>query len=71
MQARILQAEAKLLLHEPEGARELIGEYADRPYKIEGDRDDISRLMRLDCQARARRRRSTGSADCRSIARWR
>ena len=53
MQARILQAEAKLLLHDPEGARELIGEYADRPYKIEGDRDDISRLMRLDCQARA------------------
>ena len=53
MQARILQAEAKLLLHDPEGARELIGEYADRPYKIEGDRDDVSLLLRLDCQARA------------------
>ena len=53
MQARILQAEAKLLLHDPEGARELIGEYADRPYKIEGDRDDVSLVLRLDCQARA------------------
>ena len=56
MQARILQAEALLLLKDPEG-----GARADRrirgsnPYKVEGDREDISRLMRLDCQARAAR----------------
>lgn len=59
MRARTLQAEAKLLLNDPLGARELIGEYADRPYKIEGDRSDISLLLRLDCQARA----TAGEAD--------
>ncbi len=53
MQARTLQAEARLLLHDPQGVRELVGSYADRIYKIEGDRQDITRLMRLDCQARA------------------
>ena len=53
MQARTLQAEARLLLKDPAGARALIGQYADRIYKIEGDRGDIARLMRLDCQARA------------------
>ena len=55
MQARTLQAEARLLLKDPEGVRELIGAYADRIYKVEGDREDITRLMRLDCQARAAR----------------
>ena len=53
MQARTLQAEARLLLKDPDGVRALIGAYADRIYKVEGDRDDITRLMRLDCQARA------------------
>ena len=53
MQARTLQAEARLLLKDPEGVRALVGAYADRIYKVEGDRDDIVRLMRLDCQARA------------------
>ena len=59
MQARTLQAEARLLLKDPAGARALIGQYADRIYKIEGDRDDIMQLMRLDCQARA----SSGAVD--------
>ena len=53
MQVRALQAEARLLCKDPDGVRALIGQYADRIYKIEGDRDDITRLMRLDCQARA------------------
>jgi hypothetical protein len=53
MQARTLQAEARLLLNDAEGARALIGSYADRLYKVEGDGDDITRLMRLDCEARA------------------
>src|SRR5262249_14277984 len=53
MQARTLQAEARLLLHDPRGVRELIGAYAERIYKIEGDRENITRLMQLDCQARA------------------
>ncbi len=50
---RALQAEARLLLHDPAGARSLIGAYADRIYKIEGDRKEMIELMRLDCQARA------------------
>jgi ADP-heptose:LPS heptosyltransferase len=53
MRVRALQAEAKLLLNDPQGARRLIGDYADRPYKIEGDRSDLSLVLRLDCQARA------------------
>jgi ADP-heptose:LPS heptosyltransferase len=53
MRLRALQAEAKLLLNDPESARKLIGEYADRPYKIEGDLGDLSLVLRLDCQARA------------------
>jgi ADP-heptose:LPS heptosyltransferase len=53
MRVRALQAEAKLLLNDPEGARRLIGEYADRPYKIEGNLGDLSLVLRLDCQSRA------------------
>ena len=53
MRARTLQAEALLLLNEPRRALDLIGVYADRIYKIEGDREDILRIMRLDCEARA------------------
>jgi len=53
MLARALHAETRLLLNDPNGARALIGDYADRPYKIEGDRRDLSLLMRLDCKARA------------------
>jgi ADP-heptose:LPS heptosyltransferase len=53
MQARTLHAETKLLLNDPAGVRRLIGAYADRPYKIEGNRGDMTLLMRLDCQARA------------------
>jgi ADP-heptose:LPS heptosyltransferase len=52
MRARTLHAETKLLLNDPAGVRRLIGEYADRLYKIEGNRRDITLLMRLDCQAR-------------------
>jgi ADP-heptose:LPS heptosyltransferase len=52
MRARTLHAETKLLLNDPAGVRRLIGEYADRLYKIEGNRRDIALLMRLDCQAR-------------------
>ncbi len=59
MRARTLQAEARLLLNNPTGARALIRPYADRIYKIEGDRDDILRIMRLDCEAQA----SMGSID--------
>jgi ADP-heptose:LPS heptosyltransferase len=53
MRARTLHAETRLLLNDPVGVRRLIGEYADRLYKIEGDRHDITLLMRLDCQAQA------------------
>jgi ADP-heptose:LPS heptosyltransferase len=53
MRARALQAETKLLLNDPEGVRRLIGAYADRLYKIEGNRGDATLLMRLDCEARA------------------
>ncbi|RBP08690.1 ADP-heptose:LPS heptosyltransferase [Roseiarcus fermentans] len=53
MRARTLQAEALLLLNNPRQALELVSPYADRIYKIEGDRDDILRIMRLDCEARA------------------
>jgi ADP-heptose:LPS heptosyltransferase len=53
MQARALHAETKLLLNDPAGVRRLIGAYADRPYKIEGNRRDMTLLMMLDCQARA------------------
>jgi ADP-heptose:LPS heptosyltransferase len=53
MRARTLHAETKLLLNDPAGVRRLIGEYADRLYKIEGNRREITLLMRLDCQARA------------------
>ncbi len=53
MRARVLQAEARLLLNNPTGARALIRPYADRIYKIEGDRRDILRIMRLDCEAQA------------------
>jgi ADP-heptose:LPS heptosyltransferase len=59
MRARTLQAETKLLLNDPAGVRRLIGEYADRLYKIEGNRRDITLLMRLDCQAQA----ATGDID--------
>jgi ADP-heptose:LPS heptosyltransferase len=52
MRARTLHAETKLLLNDPAGVRRLIGEYADRLYKIEGNRRDITLLMRLDCQGR-------------------
>ncbi|MGO9418193.1 glycosyltransferase family 9 protein [Roseiarcus sp.] len=53
MRARMLHAEARLLLNDPGGARALIQPYADRIYKIEGGRDDILRIMRLDCEAQA------------------
>ena len=53
MRARTLHAEARLLLGDPGGARALVGPYADRIYKIEGDRDDILRILRLDCEAQA------------------
>ncbi len=53
MMARALLAETRLMLNDPSRARVLIGDYADRPYKIEGDRRDLSLLMRLDCKARA------------------
>ena len=53
MMVRALQAETRLMLNDPVGARGLIGDYADRPYKIEGGRRDISYLMQLDCRARA------------------
>jgi ADP-heptose:LPS heptosyltransferase len=53
MRARVLQAEARLLLNNPTGARALIRPYADRIYKIEGDRKDILRVLRLDCEAQA------------------
>ncbi len=53
VRARTLHAEAKLLLNDPQGVRRLIGEYADRLYKIEGNRREITKLLRLDCQARA------------------
>ena len=53
MRARVLQAEARLLLNNPIGALALIHPYADRIYKIEGDRRDILRIMRLDCEAQA------------------
>jgi ADP-heptose:LPS heptosyltransferase len=53
MRTRTLQAEARLLLNNPADARALIRPYADRIYKIEGDRDDILRIMRLDCEAQA------------------
>jgi ADP-heptose:LPS heptosyltransferase len=53
MRARTLRAEARLLLNNPSGARELIRPYADRIYKIEGDRDEALRIMRLDCEAQA------------------
>jgi len=52
MNARALQAEARLILNDPKGALALIGDYAERPYKIDGDQGDFIRLMRLDCQAR-------------------
>ena len=45
MRARALQAEG--------GARELVRPYADRIYKIEGDRVEILRVLRLDCDAQA------------------
>ena len=53
MRARVLQAEARLLLNNPIGALALIHPYVDRIYKIEGDRRDILRIMRLDCEAQA------------------
>ena len=53
MRARTLQAEARLLLNNPAGARALIRTYADRIYKIEGDRRDILQILRLDCEAQA------------------
>jgi hypothetical protein len=59
MRARTLQAEARLLLNNPAGARALIRPYADRIYKIEGDREDVLRIMRLDCEAQA----SMGAVD--------
>jgi ADP-heptose:LPS heptosyltransferase len=59
MRARTLQAETKLLLNDHVGVRRLIGDYADRLYKIEGNRRDITLLMRLDSQAQA----ATGDID--------
>ncbi len=53
MRLRTLQAEVRLLLNNPGGARALIRPYADRIYKIEGDRQDILRILRLDCEAQA------------------
>lgn len=53
MQVRALQAEARLLLQDPDGVRALIGDYADRIYKIQGDLEDTMELLKLDCQARA------------------
>jgi ADP-heptose:LPS heptosyltransferase len=53
MQVRALQAEARLLLQDPDGVRALIGDYADRIYKIQGDLEDALELLKLDCQARA------------------
>ena len=53
MRAKALQAEARLLLNNPAGARALIRPYADRIYKIEGNRNDILRIMQLDCEAQA------------------
>ena len=53
MQVRALQAEARLLMQDPDGVRALIGQYADRIYKIQGDLVDVLELMKLDCEARA------------------
>jgi ADP-heptose:LPS heptosyltransferase len=53
MRAQILQAEARLMLNDPAGARRLVGYFADRPYKIESDHADMAAIMRLDCRARA------------------
>jgi len=53
MRARTLQAEARLLINNPKGARALIRPYADRIYKIEGDRRDVLNILRLDCEAQA------------------
>lgn len=53
MLTRVLEAEARLLLDDPAGARALIRSYADRIYKIEGDRDEILKILRLDCEAQA------------------
>ena len=53
MQVRALQAEARLLMQDPDGVRALIGQYADRIYKIQGDLEDVLELMKLDCEARA------------------
>ena len=55
MQVRALQAEARLLMQDPDGVRTLIGQYADRIYKIQGDLDDVLELAKLDCAARAAR----------------
>ena len=53
LRVRMLQAEARMLLGDPAGARALIGDYADRPYKVEGGYDDLLSLMAFDCRARA------------------
>ena len=53
MRVRILKAEVRLVMNDPAGVRALIGEYADRVYKIQGDFKDAARVMKLDCQARA------------------
>jgi ADP-heptose:LPS heptosyltransferase len=52
MRARMLQAEARILLGDAAGAQALIREYTDRIYKIDGGRRDITKMLRLDCQAR-------------------
>jgi ADP-heptose:LPS heptosyltransferase len=51
--AKLLHAEAKLLLSDFDGVRRLTGHFADRPYAIEGGYYEISDLMWLDCQMRA------------------
>jgi hypothetical protein len=58
LRARILHAEAKLLLNDPAGVRRLIGEYADRLYKIEGI--GANNAIRTGIAARRLRREASG-----------
>lgn len=53
VRARLLQAEAKMMLGDWEGVQRLIGHYADRPYAIEGGFQDVADVMKVDCRARA------------------
>ena len=58
-QARLIQAEVRLLLSDYDGVREAVGHYLDNPYALEAGFDDLAELFQFDCRLRA----STHSSD--------